>query len=100
MARRSVALEGHCQTSVLSPLLTLRLSHGTFLDEPAMNRWYGRDGTAVEPRYQSGTEPGDHDQVRAPDAGHHLPMAAETAALGAGVRWRLPGQPASHLYRW
>src|SRR5690606_38222216 len=72
-------------------------------DRYATNRWCARDRTAGEPAapepgHRGGTEPRDDDQVRPPDAGHQLAVAAETAALGPGVRRRLPRQPAAHLH--
>src|SRR5688572_31285629 len=38
--------------------------------------------TAAQPRDRGGAEPGDHNQVRAADAGNHTPLAGADVEIG------------------
>ena len=54
---------------------------------------------AAEPRHGGRAESGHHDQVRAPDAGDQLPLAAADPALGGRPGRHVPGEPAADVRR-
>ena len=56
-------------------------------------------GHAAVPEYRRGPQSGHDHQVAAPDARHHLPVAAAQAAVGGSLRRHLPGEPAAESGR-
>ncbi len=69
-------------------------------DHPRSPHPRGRSGgPAGRPQHRGRPEARDHHQVRPPDAGHQLPLAAARTALGGRHRGHLPRQPATEPRR-
>ena len=66
---------------------------GSATEEPALEP--SADSALTSLSTQAARQLADHHQVRTADAGHHLTMAVEDAAVGGRQRRHLPGQPAT-----